>query len=81
MTVTSTDPFREREETREHIGDLLRVAWPVAEDLDDETRRLMLHLSIEPLATHTPTDLAPRRQTDLSLIRRVLGKKRDGSVR
>lgn len=65
----------DRDESRENLADLLRGALPVADDLDDETRRLMLHLSIEPIAKQLPAELSPARAPDRSLIRRVLGKK------
>lgn len=64
---------------RERIAEILRAALgpPEEEALEDETRRLMLHLSIEPLANATPpfreesaSDLAAVRR----LLRRLLGR-------
>jgi hypothetical protein len=60
----------------ERIGAALRQAWDGVENapLEDETRRLMLHLSIEPLEPQTSARRAephaqPRRR---SLVRRLL---------
>ena len=63
---------------RERIGEILRSALgaPEEEALEDETRRLMLQLSIEPLdnagADFPPTTPAP--QARPPLLRRLLGK-------
>lgn len=68
---------------RDRIAEILRTALgPPDEDaLEDETRRLMLHLSIEPLANAAPlpddaADLSTRRP----LLRRLLGRQ-DGDMR
>ena len=68
---------------RERIAEILRSAMgaPEEDGLEDETRRLMLHLSIEP-----PDNAAPIPEPTLTvaarkpLLRRLLGKP-DGDVR
>lgn len=63
---------------RERIGEILRAALgaPEEEALEDETRRLMLQLSIEPLdnagADFQPAVTVP--QARPPLLRRLLGK-------
>ncbi|UYY58775.1 hypothetical protein [Sphingomonas sp. S2-65] len=67
---------------RERMADVLKAALEPVEDapIDDATRRLMLHLSIEPLggvsagpAKHLePEDGA----TSASLLRRIFGYRR-----
>jgi hypothetical protein len=69
--------IHDADQVRERIGEILKSALAPAEDipLEDETRRLMLHLSCEPIegpvrqVAAVPTPRRPR------LIERVLGKK------
>lgn len=65
---------------RERITEILRSALgaPDEEALEDETRRLMLHLSIEPLPNATLDDqpAAEVRAARPGLLRRLLGRAR-----
>lgn len=63
----------------ERVGAALRRAWHGAEDapLNDETQRLMLHLSVEP---PQPQAIPIRREAQAasrrpSLMRRLFGRK------
>jgi hypothetical protein len=65
-------------DARDRVGAALRRAWEGAENapLEDETQRLMLHLSIEPLepqaaGSRLELHTAQRRR---SLVRRLLGR-------
>ena len=66
---------------RERIAEILRQAMgaPEEEALEDETRRLMLQLSIEPLDNATPffPPLTPPRTARRPLLGRLLGKAID----
>jgi hypothetical protein len=81
--VRNEDATPDPDLARERITEILRTAMgaPKEEALEDETRRLMLQLSIEPLApvTHTPqgAHTVPQRRT--RLLRRLLGKPDRGS--
>lgn len=59
----------------ERIAEILRQAMgaPEEEALEDETRRLMLQLSIEPLANATP-EFLPVQNQRRPLLERLLGK-------
>lgn len=66
-------------EAGEWVGEALRRAWHGAEDapLNEETQRLMLHLSIDPpqpqaVPTARKSQAASRRS---SLLRRLLRRK------
>jgi len=61
---------------RERIAEILRttLGTPEEDGLEDETRRLMLHLSIEPPANAAQPERAARPDTLRPLLRRLLGK-------
>ncbi|AQR72619.1 hypothetical protein BXU08_02110 [Sphingomonas sp. LM7] len=67
---------------RERIAEILRGALGTPEEdaLEDETRRLMLHLSIEPLANAAPVPDEAAPHPRKPLLRRLLGKQ-DGDMR
>jgi hypothetical protein len=77
--VRKEEANHEAEPARERIAEILRSAMGAPEDeaLEDETRRLMLHLSIEPLdgARATPAAVAPPAR--MPLLRRLLRKPGD----
>jgi hypothetical protein len=67
---------------RDRIAEVLRTALgPPEEDaLEDETRRLMLHLSIEPLANAAPLPEGEAPSSRKPLLRRLLGRA-EGDMR
>ncbi|UZK67153.1 hypothetical protein [Sphingomonas sp. M1-B02] len=81
-----SDEPPEVDPARARIGEILRGAIEPPDDevLEDETRRLMLHLSLEPVARAEPARseivVRPRRRWRLrgilgSLLRRLWGKR------
>jgi hypothetical protein len=70
------------DQVRERIGEILKSALAPAEDapLEDETRRLMLHLSCEPIEAAVPKPSSPPVRLRARLIERVLGKKVQAGV-
>lgn len=63
----------------ERIGEILRSAMGAPEEaaLEDETRRLMLRLSLEPLENEgvgSASDIAAARRARPPLLRRLLGR-------
>lgn len=79
--MRNSETHLDAEPARERIAEILRLAMgaPEEEALEDETRRLMLQLSIEPLDNATPefASVAPPRQTRRPLLNRLLGKTLD----
>ena len=79
--MRDSETHLDAEPARERIAEILRQAMgaPEEEALEDETRRLMLQLSIEPLDNATPdfAPLAPHRQARRPLLNRLLGKAID----
>lgn len=76
--MRNSEAHPEAEPAHERIAEILRLALgaPEEEALEDETRRLMLQLSIEPLANANP-DFAPvaaAPQGRRPLLDRLLGK-------
>jgi len=69
------------ESARERVADVLKAALEPVEDapIDDATRRLMLHLSIEPLGgtAAAPASQPERRDaaTSASLLRRIFRQR------
>ncbi|WBY08491.1 hypothetical protein PIB19_03040 [Sphingomonas sp. 7/4-4] len=76
--MRDSEAHLDAEPARERIAEILRLAMgaPEEEALEDETRRLMLQLSIEPLDNARPelTPAVPPRQTRRPLLNRLLGK-------
>jgi len=62
---------------RERIAEILRstLGTPEEEALEDETRRLMLHLSIEPLANAAPISESEASPSRRPLFHRLLGRQ------
>lgn len=79
--MRNSEAHLDAEPARKRIAEILRQAMgaPEEEALEDETRRLMLQLSIEPLDNATPDlpPLAPHRQARRPLLGRLLGKAID----
>jgi hypothetical protein len=82
--VRNSEASHDAGPARERITEILRSALgtPEEEALEDETRRLMLHLSIEPLANAAPVSelAAPADPVRPPLLRRLL-RRHDGDVR
>lgn len=81
--MRDSEAHLDAEPARERIAEILRLAMgaPEEEALEDETRRLMLQLSIEPLDNARPA-LVPSalpRQVRRPLLDRLLGKTVDAS--
>jgi hypothetical protein len=81
LNVRKNESNHEAEPARERIAEILRTAMgaPEEEALEDETRRLMLQLSIEPpdavaRVSQAPASPAPARMT---LLQRLLRKPGD----
>ena len=79
--MRDSEAHLDAEPARERIAEILRLAMgaPEEEALEDEIRRLMLQLSIEPLdnARLEFTPAAPPRQARRPLLNRILGKAMD----
>ena len=80
--MASDDRRGERltESARERVADVLKAALEPVEDapIDDATRRLMLHLSIEPLgggAAAPATHSGRRDPASASLLRRIFRQR------
>jgi hypothetical protein len=76
-------PVPDTGDARIRMGEVLRKAWSGAEDapLEEETQRLMLHLSIEPIETERPgpiSEARAARPARRSLLRRLLRRPAGG---
>jgi hypothetical protein len=80
--VSSGSADERPELARERVAEVLRSAWPATEEaaLEDETRRLMLHLAIQPYeevprpAERTPAERLPVARPRRSLFSWVFGR-------
>lgn len=71
---------RAAETARERMAEVLKAALEPVEDapIDDATRRLMLHLSIEPVPAPTAPPPQERDKGAPSMLRRLFLHKRRG---
>lgn len=80
--MKENEAHHDAEPARERISEILRLAIGAPEDeaLEDEIRRLMLQLSIEPLDNATPqlAPAIPPRRGRRPFLNRLLGKAVDG---